>query len=142
MSAHLGDLLSALLDGELDVGSADQARAHLATCPSCADEMARVAEARSWVRSLPPVEPPASYFERLVTARQAGELAARRRWLGLAALAGSAAAGLAFLGMVAPQEPATAPPVPQLVEAHATAVGTGDPLSRLVSAGVPVSLRR
>ncbi len=140
MNEHLGDLVSALLDGELAEPAADQARAHLAACPSCADEMTRVGEARSWVRALPPVEPPASYFERLAAAR--GELFARRRRIGVAALAGSVAAGLLFLGAVAPQEPATAPPVPRLVEAHATAVGTGDPLSQLVSAGVPVSLRR
>ncbi len=142
MNGHLGDLVSALLDGELAGATADDARAHLAACPMCSDVMARVGEARSWVRSLPPVEPPASYFERVAAAHHERELLGRRRRIGVAVLAGSAAAGLAVLGVVAPQEPATAPRVPRLVEAHATAVGTGDLLSQLVSAGVPVSLPR
>ncbi len=142
MNEHLGDLVSALLDGELPGPTADRTRDHLAGCPTCGEEMTRVGEARSWVRALPPVEPPAAYFERLAAARHQSELFARRRRVGVAALAGSAAAGLAFLGIVAPQEPATNPPVAQLVESHATAVGAGDLLSQLVSAGVPVSLRR
>src|SRR3989442_125599 len=40
---HLGDLLSALLDGELAPGQAEGARAHAATCPMGASELAAVA---------------------------------------------------------------------------------------------------
>ena len=138
---HLGDALSALLDGELTGRAADEARAHLATCRACSDELAAVGEARSWVRSLPPVEPPADFYQRLRTGRGATVIALRPRRVGVAVLAASAAASITLLGLASPQEPATAPPVARLVEAHATAVGT-DPLSQLVSAGVPVSLPR
>jgi anti-sigma factor RsiW len=138
---HLGDALSALLDGELTGRAADAAQAHLAACQPCSDELALVGEARSWVRSLPPVEPPADFHERLRTGPGAVVVALRPRRVGVAVLAASAAASVALLGLASPQEPATAPPVARLVEAHATAVGT-DPLSQLVSAGVPVSLPR
>ena len=138
---HLGDALSALLDGELTGRAADGARAHLAACRACSDELAGVGEARSWVRSLPPVEPPADFYERLAAGPAAAVRPLRPRRVGVAVLVASAAASLALLGLASPQEPATAPPVDRLVEAHATAVGT-DPLSQLVSAGVPVSFRR
>ena len=139
---HLGAALSALLDGELTGRAADEARAHLGTCRACSDELAAVGDARSWIRSLPPVEPPADFYERLRAGSVAATVPPQRRRVGVAALAASAAASLVFLGLASPQEPATAPPVARLVEAHATAVGTGDPLSQLVSAGVPVSFRR
>ena len=138
---HLGDELSALLDGELTGRVADEARAHLAGCRACSDELAAVGEARSWVRALPSVEPPADFYERLRAGPAAAVVPLRPRRVGIAVLAASAAASLAFLGLASPQEPATSPPVARLVEAHATAVGT-DPLSQLVSAGVPVSFQR
>ena len=138
---HLGDDLSALLDGELTGRLADEARAHLARCPACSAELAAVGEARSWVRALPPVEPPADFYERLRAGPAAAVAPLRPRRVGIAVVAASAAASLALLGLASPQEPATAPPVARLVEAHATAVGT-DPLSQLVSAGVPVSFQR
>ena len=139
---HLGDGLSALLDGELTGPATEAARVHLAACPACSEELAVVAQARSWLRSLPPVEPPAAFYERATAPRSGTVLPLDRRRVGVAVLAATAAASLAFLGLASPQEPATAPPVAQLVEAHATAVGTGDPVSQLVSAGVPVSFPR
>ncbi|HEX2192491.1 MAG TPA: zf-HC2 domain-containing protein [Acidimicrobiales bacterium] len=141
-SGHLSDALSALLDGELAAPAADAASAHLAACRACADEMAGVGEARAWLRALPPVEPPANFYARLTADPLADVVPLRRRRVGVAVLAVSAAASLAFLGLASPQEPATTPAVAQLVEAHATAAGSGDPVSQLVSAGVPVSFRR
>jgi anti-sigma factor RsiW len=138
---HLGDDLSALLDGELTTRAADAARAHLAVCGACSRELAAVGQARSWVRSLPPVEPPAGLYERLRAGPAADVVPLRPRRVGVAVLATSAAASLVLLGLASPQEPATSPPVARLVEAHATAVG-GDPLSQLVSAGVPISFPR
>lgn len=139
---HLGHALSALLDGELTARAAEAAHAHLAACRACSDELAAVGEARSWLRALPPVEPPGDFYGRLAAGGDPGGLSLPRRRAGVALLAASAAAALALLGLVPPHEPATAPSVPRLVEAHATAVGTGDPVSQLVSAGVPVSFGR
>ena len=141
-SGHLGDALSALLDGELTGAAADAARAHLAACRACADELAGVDAARGWLRSLPPVEPPAHFYARLTADSPADVVPLRERRVGVAVLVASAAASLAFLGLASPQEPATTPAVAQLVESHATAAGSGDPVSQLVSAGVPVSFRR
>jgi anti-sigma factor RsiW len=152
---HLGDLVSALLDGELPVPLEDASHQHLAACPACAEELALVAAARSGVRALPVVEPPAGFSEQLLglvdhrrrqpapgmSAGAAGAGAVRRRRVGVAALVASAAAAVAVLGLSSPSEAPARPPVGRLVEAH-TGVGGGDPVSQLAPAGVPVSFRR
>ena len=56
---HAGDLLSALLDGELDAAEAARVRAHVDGCRDCRAELDAVTAARSWVRELAPVDPPA-----------------------------------------------------------------------------------
>lgn len=53
---HVGDLVSAHLDGELDAETAARVRAHLEVCPECEELAARTESARSWVRTLPPVD--------------------------------------------------------------------------------------
>src|SRR5205085_1909141 len=86
MNAHPGDLLSALLDGELTPGEEEGVRTHLAGCAECRRELAFIGEGRTFVRDLPPVDPPFGLFERM--------LHRRSRWArgGVAALAGPAAA--------------------------------------------------
>ena len=153
---HLDDALSALLDGELGDDEAARARSHLAGCPLCGTEMAEVGQVREWLPSLPPVEPPATFYQRIrppepVTAAQhpdarrrehdAQHAGARRRRHGLLALAGCAAATAVMLGLAAPDDPETSPPVGRFIEAHATATG-GDPVTDLAPVVVPVSLRR
>jgi anti-sigma factor RsiW len=147
-SAHLGDALSALLDGELPTAQEAAAQAHLARCPSCADELLAVTQARSWVRALPPVEPPFGLFERMLLERPQpvpgafGARASLRRRAGLAA-AGAAAAAVTVLGVGSPSQPPVSPAVPRMVEAHATSASVGaDLLSKLVPVGVPVSFGR
>ena len=63
---HLADRLSALLDGELAPDEAAAARAHLAGCQPCATELEAVDAARSVLRGLPQVAPPAGFLEGLV----------------------------------------------------------------------------
>ncbi len=63
---HPGDALSALLDGELGDVDAAAARHHLAGCPTCEAELAVTSQARSSLRGLPPVEPPAGFIEGLI----------------------------------------------------------------------------
>jgi anti-sigma factor RsiW len=141
---HLGDLLSAILDGELSRSAETAARLHVAGCPTCAAELDDVRRAHDWVRTLPMAEPPAGFLDRLAIeppARAARRLAPR--WAGVAAVAASAAAAVGLLGLAPPREAPVSPPVGRLVEAHATGASlTGDPLSRLAPIGVPVTFRR
>lgn len=172
---HLGDLLSALLDGELSVTEEVVARRHLETCGLCTNELVEIETARTLVRGLPAVDPPFGLLERLgpsgplsgvlgpsgplsgvpgpsgplsgMTVLGAGRLglprSSHRRRVGVAALAASAAAGVALLGLAPPREEPVSPSVARLVEAHATGASVeGDPVSRLAPLGVPVSLRR
>jgi anti-sigma factor RsiW len=147
-SAHLGDTLSALLDGELARGQEEVARAHLARCPECTRELTAVRDARDWVRALPPVDPPFGFYERILLdpvpsfgSYQAARPGLRRR-AGLAAL-GAAAAAVTVLGVGSPSARPVNPGVPRLVEAHAASASVGaDLLSKLAPMGVPVSFGR
>ena len=55
---HLGDLLSAFLDGELTPDEHNRVTAHLAICSSCQEELEETHKARASVRSLPLIEAP------------------------------------------------------------------------------------
>jgi anti-sigma factor RsiW len=142
---HLGDALSALLDGELPAPQEHVARAHLADCPDCTRELAAVDQARTWVRALPPVDPPFGFYERMLLDRQPairtafGDRATLRRRAGVAAI-GAAAAAVTVLGVGSPSVRPVSPAVPRLVEAHATSASVGaDLLSKLAPVGVPIS---
>jgi anti-sigma factor RsiW len=50
--SHLGDLLSALVDGELSGADRDRASAHLAHCEQCRDGAASLRELKGELRSL------------------------------------------------------------------------------------------
>jgi anti-sigma factor RsiW len=148
--AHLGDALSALLDGELAGPQEAAAHAHLAVCQDCAGELRAVSQARTWVRSLPAVDPPFGFYERMLLDHSpvpagAGAFANRaafRRRAGLAAI-GAAAAAVTVLGVGSPSARPVSPAVPRLVEAHAASASVGaDLLSKLAPAGVPVSFNR
>ncbi len=163
--AHLGDALSALLDGELVGPPEAAAHAHLAVCPPCARELQAVSQARTWVRALPVVDPPFGLYERMLLDRSpvpagtpppgvaafagagvfVGALAGRaafRRRAGVAAI-GAAAAAVTLLGMGSPSTQPVSPAVARLVEAHAASSSVGaDLLSKLAPAGVPVSFNR
>ena len=137
MNAHPGDLLSALLDGELSPGEEEGVRAHLDECAQCRRELQFISEARSFVRDLAPVDPPFGLFERM--------LRPRNRWArrGVAALTGAAAVSVAVMAFATPREPHVSPHVGQLVNAHTASASTsGDPVSQLTPAAVPVSFQR
>lgn len=147
--SHLGDALSALLDGELSMRQQEAARSHLADCPDCTRELSEVGQARSWIRGLPLVDPPFGFYERMVrnpapvaAAATFGGLATLRRRAGLAAL-GAAAAAVTVLGVGSPSQQPITPAVPRFVEAHAAGASAGaDLLSKLAPVGVPVSFGR
>ena len=143
-SGHLGDVLSALLDGELAGPYEDAARAHVAACAACAAELAAVGQARAWVRALPPVPVPFGFYERvLLDGRRPPVLsgATVRRRVGVAAV-GVAAAAVTVLGVGGPSRTPAAP-TGQFVVAHAAPASVHtDLLSKLTPVGVPVSFGR
>jgi anti-sigma factor RsiW len=134
---HAGDLLSTLLDGELDTAEERRVRAHLVDCAECRRELDVVGSMRSLVRELPPVEPPFGFFERM--------LRPSHRWARAAvgSLAAGAVASIAVVSMAAPREAPVRPPVANFVDAHTASASTsGDPISELTPVAVPVSLDR
>jgi len=144
---HLGDLLSALVDGELSPAQSAAAQAHVARCPSCAAELDDITTARALVRALPALEPPFGFYERILRGdRRQAPAPSRWAWTNrrvAAAAVGSAAAAVVLLGLAPPHDTPVTPPVNALVEAHATGASLGsDPLSRLAPIGVPVTFRR
>lgn len=84
---HLGEELSAYLDGELATIEMPAVMSHLEMCGDCRAELADLDRSRTAVRALPGLEPPA--FLRVERAKAADRN--RRRWPGVA-LAGSVAA--------------------------------------------------
>lgn len=104
MTEHAGDLLSALLDGELTPEEATAVRTHVESCDACAEELEAVRDARRMLRELPAVDPPATFVDDLLAAGAADDgvvtLASRRRRNRLPLLAGVAAAAAAAVAVV------------------------------------------
>lgn len=88
---HLGDSLSAFLDGELDTGARSDAESHLASCPLCRSELEAVSESSRLLKSLPVAEPPAH----LVAPSNVRRLRPRRGRI----LVGAAAAAALIVGV-------------------------------------------
>jgi anti-sigma factor RsiW len=76
--SHVGDDLTALLDGALPGDRSGEVEAHLASCPECRAERDRIARALSALAALPPPPPPAPGFEQRFFARLAREAPRRR----------------------------------------------------------------
>jgi anti-sigma factor RsiW len=107
---HLGELLSAHLDGELLDHERARVAGHLQECERCRAELAELAAARASVRSLPILEVPVSAREAVGMAPD--PLPLRRHpgmWIGAAA----AAAVIVFVGaaiVTAPEPQQISPP--------------------------------
>ena len=117
-TAHLGDSLSALIDGELDGAAADAARRHLADCEGCRDEYAATEAVARLVRGLPPVDPRFGFYERLT--RPGGFATARRSSLRIGLVVATAAALVAVVVGVAGdlRGGSVAPPVDDMMAVH------------------------
>lgn len=88
---HLGEQLSAYLDGELDTSEIPILSSHLSSCVDCRVELAELDRSRTAVRALPGVEPPIFLAPRIEERKM-------RRGLrtAVAVLAGAAAIAVAF----------------------------------------------
>lgn len=131
-AGHLGELASALLDGELAPPEAERARSHLAGCPDCTAELDATSRVRALVRDLPPVEPP---FPLIVPTGRRG----RAGMVGVAAAVAAAVASV-LMANVRSEAPGR-PSVASLLETHATSVVNVEPVSQLAPAAVPLSNR-
>jgi len=141
-AVHVGDAISALLDGEVDPFEAAGIEAHLAACSACAAEAEEVSWARDRIRALPPVVPPPGVLRPEGGAVVTLRLPRRRAWGAVAVAAAAAFVGvLALAGQPAPNGPAR-PSVAGLVAEHGTASPAPDLLTGLAPVAVPVSFRR
>jgi predicted anti-sigma-YlaC factor YlaD len=128
---HLGDLLSALADGELTRADVLRAEDHLAGCPACRAERDATLRMHELVAGLPLIDPPASVWALMLPS-------ARRRWP--VAWAGAAAAAAALVVLSAsPSHHRVTPPLATYVQVHAASSGQ-DPVSGLAPMAIPVSL--
>ena len=120
--AHLGDLVSALLDGELVGSEADLARAHIAACPICQAELQHVGAARDALRSLPHLDPPPDFLDRVVHAVASQYIvrrAIRRRWAAAnVALSVAASVALLVVGVGGARPLSHAPAVSEVGRSH------------------------
>jgi anti-sigma factor RsiW len=84
--SHLGDLLSALIDGELDGAERDRAYAHLASCEPCRTEAAELRALKKKLSTLVSGAPAEAAMTRRLIAMTGpgGPLPPRRRLLRLA----------------------------------------------------------
>jgi anti-sigma factor RsiW len=91
--SHLGDRLSALVEGELDGAERDRAHAHLAGCEQCRAEAAELRELKRKLRALTSGAPAEAAMTRRLIAMTGpgGPLPPRRRLLRLAPSARPAA---------------------------------------------------
>lgn len=107
---HLGELLSAHLDGELSADETARVEQHLATCPECAAECEATRAVRARLRDAPAVDPPFGFLERLARPK----VRPRSRWIAGASVVGVGAAWLVVLGIaVAPERSTVVPQVDQ-----------------------------
>lgn len=126
---HAGPALSAMLDGELSAAEEAQVQAHLVSCASCRSELDTVRLVRSWVRALPPVDPPFGFLERLAQPYRTS-----RRRVAIATVGAAAAVVATVLGVTPPGGPDdTGPGAGNLATATVTTLWPS-PSATLVSA--------
>jgi anti-sigma factor RsiW len=126
VTGHPGELLSALLDGELSAEEAELVHAHVVGCASCTAELDAVRHVRSAVRSLKAVDPPAGFVESLLEDVQpapSNVIPLRARRAAIANAAAAVAAGLLILaGVGEGSAAAVSPEVTGSVERHAATI--------------------
>ncbi len=64
-AAHVEELLSAYLEGDLDANGVAEVEAHLRLCPDCSDLLEAVGGAREALAALPEIDPPSGLLRKL-----------------------------------------------------------------------------
>lgn len=127
-SEHPGELLSALVDGELGPDERRGVDEHLAGCDSCRHEVAALERARELLRSLPELDPPVDFIEAIVRRRH--RLLVRGT---LGAFAAAVVVAVVALSSDVLPEPRVEPELAALATEHATTAVTA-PDTRSASA--------
>ena len=116
---HLGDALSALVDGELSPAEEAEARRHLDECADCADELAATQATADLVRGLPAVDPRFGFYERLLRPSFGSGSSDRRRVRIALSVASAAAVVALVVGLVSNLSGTeVTPAVDDMVEVH------------------------
>jgi hypothetical protein len=115
VSAHLGERLSALLDGELPESELAEAHVHLRECAACAKALEELAAVDALAREVP-VEAPPGYFDALPGRIRTRLRERRKPRVAPAAVWAAAAAAVVMVAVVAPRALREAAP-PALREA-------------------------
>ena len=138
---HLGELLSAHLDGELSLGEARLVAGHLEVCGACRAEFDDLAAARAAVRTLPALELPESVVADIPPTDQRRSRLAMPRWAAAAAAVLALAVGSATLLDEPPPEPVSASDLSAVYVARVSVDRDLPPTPRYVGAGTLVELR-
>lgn len=64
-AAHVEELLSAYLEGDLDADQIAEVKAHMALCPDCASLFDAIGGAREALAALPGIDPPSGLLRKL-----------------------------------------------------------------------------
>lgn len=123
---HEDERLSAFLDDELAEDDALEVTRHLADCDRCLAELEDLRAARSLLRGLPNLDPPAAIFSGAV----ADATLERMRWsrtvrVASVALAGTAIISAAAFAVGGDDGGTVVPPVEMFVVDHVVRVGGG-----------------
>ncbi len=94
--AHIGEELSAFLDGELTTGEVPIVTSHLDICNECRHELAALDRSRTAIRALPGIEPPVFLDMRREQSRHG------RRGMRAAVVVASGAAAVALAFTIGP----------------------------------------
>jgi hypothetical protein len=109
------DRLSALLDGELSPAERSEVEAYVGRNPEAQQELAALERVRTMVRSLPAVDPPFGFYERMLSPRTSRR---RHRWPSAVAAVGVAAATIVLIVGITPAADLVVPPVAAYADRH------------------------
>jgi predicted anti-sigma-YlaC factor YlaD len=138
---HLGELLSAHLDGELSLGEARLVAGHLEVCGACRAEFDDLAAARAAVRTLPALELPDSVVAVIPRTERRRSRMPAPQWAAAAAAVLALAVGSAALLDEPPPEPISASDLGAVYVARVSVDRVLPPTPRYVDAGTLFELR-
>lgn len=138
---HLGELLSAHLDGELNLGEARLVAGHLEVCGACRAEFDDLAAARAAVRTLPGIELPETVLAAIPATERRRPRRPAPQWAAAAAAVLALAVGSATVLDEPPPEPISASDLGAVYVARVSVDRDLPPTPRYVGAGTLVALR-